>query len=296
MMIQRLIAVFILLFVTAMLAACGNTDSSDRVAEASPSPATTSEVETTSTSTPEPTEEPTPTATPTLEPTEEPTPTATSTPEPTPEPTQEPTATPQPTPEPTEEPTQEPTATPQPTPEPTEEPTPTTEPILSENTAPPTPVMSQPEVQQPSQPVRIQIPAIGLDYQSVPVGLDEQGVPIVPKHDVGWYTLSAAPAQGENIVFWGHVLRWQDAPEIPAPFARVEELSPGAEIIIATANGNVFRYQVTEAVWVRPDEVQYILPTGDERVTLVSCIGDNVIVDGTLTKEFRLVTIARPVG
>ena len=127
------------------------------------------------------------------------------------------------------------------------------------------------------------------------MGLDRANVPIVPKHDVGWYQLGAMPGQGDNVVFWGHVLRWQDAPDIPAPFARVEELTPGAEINVYTANGDVFRYQVTEAVQVRPDQLEYILPTGEEQVTLVSCIGDNVIVDGTLTKEFRLVTIAKPI-
>jgi LPXTG-site transpeptidase (sortase) family protein len=202
-----------------------------------------------------------------------------------------------------------PTPTPIPEPKPTSTPTPTLEPepspeateaagdvpILTDDTAPATPVLQRPKAKHVAPPVRIQIPAIGLDYQPVPVGLDERGVPIVPKHDVGWYQLSAMPGQGENIVFWGHVLRWLDAPEIPAPFARVQELAPGAEIIISTANGGVFHYQVTEVVQVRPDQVQYVLPTGDERVTLVSCIGDNVIVDGWLTKEFRLVTIAKPI-
>lgn len=206
-----------------------------------------------------------------------------------PTPTPKPTATAIPTPTPTPKPTA--TPTPKPTPKATE----AASGGLTDDTAPPTPELVRPEAKQPSRPVRIQIPAIGLDYQPVAVGLDERGVPIVPKHDIGWYELSATPGEGDNIVFWGHVLRWQDSPEIPAPFARVQELAPGAEITISTANGGVFRYQVTEAVQVTPDQVQYILPTGDERVTLVSCIGDNVIVEGWLTKEFRLVTIARPI-
>jgi hypothetical protein len=45
---------------------------------------------------------------------------------------------------------------------------------------------------------------------------------------------------------------------------------------------------------VQPEDVQFILPTKREQVTLVSCIGDKVIRDGTLTKEFRLITIAAP--
>lgn len=128
------------------------------------------------------------------------------------------------------------------------------------------------------------------------VGLDEQRVPIVPRHDVGWYAGGAYPAQGSNIIFWAHVLRWKDSPDIPAPFARVHELQPGAELIIVTADGREHQYRVTEQVQVRPEDVQYIYPTTSERVTLVSCIGDKVIVNGTLSKEFRLVTIAKPMS
>ncbi|WP_026369568.1 sortase [Kallotenue papyrolyticum] len=146
----------------------------------------------------------------------------------------------------------------------------------------------------PSQPVRIQIPTIKLDYKPVPVGLDARGVPIVPKHDVGWYIHSAMPGQGDNVVFWGHVLRFKSAPHIPAPFARVKELKPGAQIIITTASGKKLTYRVTKAVQVTPDQVQYILPTGKEQVTLVSCIGDNVVTNGKLTKKYRLITIAEP--
>lgn len=146
----------------------------------------------------------------------------------------------------------------------------------------------------PNQPVRIQIPAIKLDYKPVPVGLDARGVPIVPKHDVGWYIHSAMPGQGDNVVFWGHVLRFKSAPQIPAPFARVKELKPGAQIIITTASGKKLTYRVTKAVQVTPDQVQYILPTGKEQITLVSCIGDNVVTNGKLTKKYRLITIAEP--
>jgi LPXTG-site transpeptidase (sortase) family protein len=148
---------------------------------------------------------------------------------------------------------------------------------------------------QPAPPVRIVIPAIKLNYKPVAVGLDNQNRPIVPKHDVGWYKHSAMPGQGDNIVFWGHVLRFKNAPKIPAPFARLRELKPGAEIILTTANSQKARYKVTHSVQVTPDQVQYILPTGKEQVTLVTCIGDNVIVNGSVTKQYRLIIIADPV-
>lgn len=175
-------------------------------------------------------------------------------------------------------------------------PTPTDEPALVPELAPPTPAPALTETVVPSQPARLVIPAIGLDMEPVAVGLDEKRIPVVPKHDVGWYDRSATPGQNSNVVFWGHVLRWQDAPEIPAPFERVHELQPGAELIIVTADGRERNYRVTEQIQVRPDQVEYIDPTPSERVTLVSCIGDKLVVDGTLTKEFRLLTIAEPAG
>lgn len=150
---------------------------------------------------------------------------------------------------------------------------------------------------QPSlvRPIRISIPAIGVDAPITAAGLDAQGVPIVPKHDVGWYTLSAAPGEGENVVLWGHVLRWLDAPQIPAPFARVKELAPGARINLTTRGGEVRTYVVQRQSWVRPDEVQHILPQGREQLTLVSCIGDQVIVEGeVIDMSHRLITVAVP--
>ncbi|MFN8566176.1 MAG: class F sortase [Kouleothrix sp.] len=143
------------------------------------------------------------------------------------------------------------------------------------------------------EPARLVIDDIGLDYRPVSVGLDRNNVPIVPNHDVGWYNLSAAPGQGDNIVFWGHVLRFRSAPKIAAPFARLKELKPGASVVVYDSSGAKHSYVITKQVWVTPDQVEYILPQGKEIVTLVSCIGDKVIQDGEVVDEsHRLITIA----
>ncbi len=150
--------------------------------------------------------------------------------------------------------------------------------------------------QSASAPARINISAIDMSYPVVPVGLDRNGAPIVLDHDVAWYNQSARPGQGNNIVFWAHVLRFRTAPDIPAPFARVKELKPGARITLTASDGTVHTYAVTRQLEVTPDQVKYILPTGKEQVTLVSCYGDQVIKGGEvvdMTK--RLITIAEPV-
>jgi len=144
-------------------------------------------------------------------------------------------------------------------------------------------------------PVRIVIEQIKMDRKMVSVGLDKQQVPIVPKHDVGWYNLSAMPGQGENVVFWGHVLRFRATPKIPAPFANLKKLKPGARITLYDEAGAAHAYVVTKQVWAKPSEVKYILPQGRDLVTMVSCIGKAVVVGREVVDmSNRLITIAAP--
>jgi hypothetical protein len=155
--------------------------------------------------------------------------------------------------------------------------------------APPAPM-------QASAPTRLVIDAIGLDYQTVGVGIDARGELIVPDHDVAWYTASAAPGQGDNIVFWAHVLRFAYAPNIPAPFARLKELPIGARLTVYDDLGIAHQYAVTQQIQATPDQVEYILPVGRERITMVSCYGTSVIVDGSvIDMSHRLITIAEPI-
>jgi LPXTG-site transpeptidase (sortase) family protein len=162
--------------------------------------------------------------------------------------------------------------------------------------APPS-VAPTPAPPKPLAPVRMSVPAIKLDRKLVSVGLDKNRIPIVPNHDIGWYNLSARPGEGENIVFWGHVLRFRQAPKKPAPFARLKELKVGDELVLYNSKGTAFHYQITEQIWVTPDQVEYILPVGSERVTLVSCIGDKVIQGKEVVEmTHRLITIAEPVS
>jgi hypothetical protein len=145
-------------------------------------------------------------------------------------------------------------------------------------------------------PVRLVIEGIGLDLPVVAVGLDAQRYPIVPRHDVGWYTLSAQPGQGENIVLWGHVLRFRNAPTIPAPFANLHLLQPGAKISVYNEAGTPYTYVVARQILATPDQVEYLLPKGRERLTLISCIGDLVVNTGGVEMTQRLITIAEPEG
>jgi LPXTG-site transpeptidase (sortase) family protein len=147
-----------------------------------------------------------------------------------------------------------------------------------------------------SPPQRLLIPKIGLDEPVQPVDQDQNGTAVVLKHEIAWYRRSGTPGERTSIILWAHVLRWKDTPRIPAPFERVDELAVGDRLFVTTTAGNQFEYVVTYHIRVRPNQVEYLDPAPLERVVLISCIGDNVIVNGEVTKEERLITIAEPVG
>lgn len=155
-------------------------------------------------------------------------------------------------------------ATPEATPEPTLTPSPT-----------PTP--------DPASliPGRLLIPVIGLDAPVVVVGWDTKEVNgqlvsnwIVPDaFAAGWHTTSALPGNPGNTVLNGHHNIHGEV------FRNLEDLQAGDEIVIHTGR-TVHYYSVTERhvleeknqpPEVREKNAQFVLPTEDERLTLVTC-------------------------
>ena len=54
------------------------------------------------------------------------------------------------------------------------------------------------------------------------------------------------------------------------PLASSIQLKPGSRIVLYDDLGKSYDYTITHQLWVTPDQVKYILPTGNERVTMVS--------------------------
>lgn len=202
-----------------------------------------------------------------------------------PEPT-EPPATP--TPEPSAPPTHTPrsegptpsllpdwTITPEPpTPAPT---SPPATPIPPSVTPTPTPTSPPPAE---SAPIRIVAPAIKLDAPVVEMGwdlVDRDGAMvaewIVPEKAAGWHLNSALPGHDENVVLSGH---HNIAGKV---FRYVVDLEPMDEITLYV-DDVPYAYYVSEKyilkesgmpLRVRQKNAQWIMPTGDERLTLVTC-------------------------
>jgi LPXTG-site transpeptidase (sortase) family protein len=89
----------------------------------------------------------------------------------------------------------------------------------------------------------------------------------------GWQGLGGYPGQpGANAVFAGHV----DYIHVgPAVFWSVRDLQPGDQVTVNTPNGPI-TYSIQWSQWTDPDVdfTQYVRKTGQESITLVTCVGD----------------------
>lgn len=154
-----------------------------------------------------------------------------------------------------------------------------------------------PQPPGPTAPTRLVIPAIGLDAPVHPVGLMAvtQGGQTtmqwrVPDgYVVGWHESSAVPGQKGNIVLNGHHnINGQ-------VFRYLVNLRPG-DVITVYVGERSYSYIVSERhilpekgqpLAVRLKNAQWIQPTVDERLTLVTCWPYT-------SNTHRLIVVARP--
>ena len=137
------------------------------------------------------------------------------------------------------------------------------------------------------------IPTIGLDALVVPVGwtvTDEDAAWDSADHAAGWHEGSAYPAHVGNVVVSGHH-------NIKGKvFRYLVDLEPDDEVFLYVGD-TAFHYIVTEKHIFeekgKPEEVrranaQWIAPTEDERLTLVTCWPYT-------SNTHRLIIVAKPV-
>ncbi|MDP9429439.1 MAG: class F sortase [Actinomycetota bacterium] len=156
-------------------------------------------------------------------------------------------------------------------------------------------VVAEPGTEQTAAaPVRVRVPAIGVDSELLRLGTDATGV-LVPPGDfdrAGWFADGAVPGDVGPAVVAGHV----DSVDGPAVFYRLTELAPGDEVVIDAEDGTTARFTVTRTGRYPksefPTEAVYG-PTPRAELRLVTCGGDfdrsrrsyvdNVVVTAVLT-------------
>ena len=95
--------------------------------------------------------------------------------------------------------------------------------------------------------------------------------PVVSANAVNWWQQSALPGQGSNVVLYGHS---------PGVFSDLHGIKPGA-VITVTNEGRAYGYVVIRYFVAGETAGYWIDPTPKERLTLVTCVGDdNLIVIG----------------
>ena len=147
-------------------------------------------------------------------------------------------------------------------------------------------------------PVRVTIPAIGVDSGLEDLALDEQGALLAPRDwdSAGWYSSGVVPGDIGPAVIAGHV----DSPTAPAVFARLSSLVDGDGITVGMSDGSSQTFTVTGKIEspkaAFPTSAVYgNVPTSQLR--LITCGGvfnrasghyvDNLIVYASLSSPSR---------
>jgi hypothetical protein len=143
-------------------------------------------------------------------------------------------------------------------------------------------------------PVRVRLPAIGVDSALVELGVDGEGV-LVPPTDfarAGWFAAGPTPGEVGPSVIAGHV----DSQDGPAVFFRLDELVAGDEVLVDRVDGTTARFTVTSTERFPKDRFptqEVYGPTPRAELKLITCGGefdpdrrsyrDNVVVTAVLS-------------
>ncbi|MEV8098135.1 class F sortase [Kitasatospora sp. NPDC085879] len=176
---------------------------------------------------------------------------------------------------------------------------PSTAPPSASASTPALPSPAEPETLRPlppSDPVRLRIPAIGVDAPMTGLDLDAAGALQPPSADnpnlTGWYRGGASPGSSGTAIATGHV----DTRSGPAVFFRLGALPKGSTVEVARADGStaVFTVDAVEVYDKKafPDDKVYGNTSGLPELRVITCGGGytkptgylgNVVVYATLS-------------
>jgi len=94
-----------------------------------------------------------------------------------------------------------------------------------------------------SVPVRVRIPAIGVDSRLMSLGLQDDGTVEVPPQafPAGWYSGAPTPGELGPAILVGHV-HYEDSDGV---FADLRRLRPGDEVVVRRKDGRSAVFRVT---------------------------------------------------
>jgi sortase (surface protein transpeptidase) len=173
-------------------------------------------------------------------------------------------------------------------------------PVPTTPTAPPpavgTQVAAPPSRAAAPAPVRLAIPALGVDTAVDPEGVAPDGQMALPEDvsRVGWYRFGPTPGSDGSAVIAGHV---DDREQGLGALAPLREAAVGTEIVVTDADGTTTRWRVVSRELITKQVLpldQLFARSGPPRLTLITCGGpflpefrsyrDNVVVVAELVR------------
>jgi hypothetical protein len=126
-----------------------------------------------------------------------------------------------------------------------------------------------------SEPLRLQVPSIGVDTELMELGLQQDGTMEVPPDGeiAGWYTEAPTPGELGPAVIAAHV-DWNGEPGV---FYELDELAPGDEVSVARQDDTTAIFVVTKVEQHPKDEFPTDAVYGDidhAGLRLITCGGD----------------------
>jgi hypothetical protein len=153
--------------------------------------------------------------------------------------------------------------------------TPAAAPTAPVTTTSAVPTVSAPLTMAASAPVRLQIPAIGVDSPLIDLGLQDDGTMQVPAKGfpAGWFTGAPSPGELGPAVLAGHV-DWGGSPGV---FYDLRKVAVGNEIAVSRADGSTAVFRVTQVGQYAKDAFPTGAVYGDldhAGLRVITCGGD----------------------
>lgn len=142
-------------------------------------------------------------------------------------------------------------------------------------------------------PIRIKAPALGLWNALMPVYTDPAGL-VWRTGDAVWHVPSGTPGAGQNVVIAGHSPSRDPQTWGHSIFRGLPRLVRGDRITLEAGSRTImYAVALTFAIPAEqadsPEASAWIAPTGDERLTLITCYPPH-------TADYRVITVAFPVA
>ena len=144
--------------------------------------------------------------------------------------------------------------------------------------------------EQRPAPVRLSVPALGVDTAVEAVGVEPDGQMTIPAEvdRVGWYRFGPVPGDDGSAVIAGHVDDREQGLGAMAPLRAAEV---GSEVVVTDATGTMSRWRVVSRELIQKQVLpldRLVAREGPARLTLITCGGpflpeyrsyrDNVVV------------------